>query len=473
MCVADDLVNRYTVFTVAVPKSSEPVESYMNTSKTQYAANVTNKNEDTRYAEPDPSLRPFFQYLLNSTKRKKPNLNIKSSDSRLVENFINFSINDLQNSVKPSDTILSVRVSSPQQPAHPPYAYSHESESQYLPVPVYTNVPKPKRPDSSPPSISVSGSVYPTPTTPSAYKHWQESPLIFPDNNKTPSNTGPPVVSSSSNSHYNDRPSPAYDNIPVLVNDQTPTFITPVQLQNAPTFITPIEYQGPTFVTPISVTQMWDGRPPPEIVILEDIDTESGPPQNDPVVVEHDPVAGVAGGVVSPATAAAATAAAGGAGAAAAAAAATAAGVAGAGAAAVVGLGVAGTSGGSGVAPGGGGALTPADQVQCRAGRSTSKICSELITTSSSPASSGSFLDGLISLFTSLYVFGPLTLTFWSMLFPPMSVILTSGIGVVSFLFPWLLPRIWFGRQIGQTFNINQFDQLFDNANDYHQPYYQ
>jgi len=211
-------------------------------------------------------------------------------------------------------------------------------------------------------------------------------------------------------------------------------------------------------------------------VILEDIDTAIEPPQNDPVV-EQDPAVGSGGGGAGSAAAAAAAVAA-------AVATAGSVGAVGAVGAAVAGAGTAAAagSGGNGISEaladpangiGGGGTASPADQVQCRAGRSPSKVCTELITTSSSPATSGStsFLDRLISLFTSLSFIGPLTLTFWSMMFPPMSIILTSGIGVVSLLFPWLLPRIWFGRQFSQTFYRNQFDRRFENTNDYRQSY--
>jgi len=432
------------------------VESYLSTSKNQYASNVINKKEDTRYAEPDPSLRPFFQFLLNSTKRKKRNLT-KSSDSRLVENFINYSINNLRNPVRADslDSIIlmhNVREHS---------SYKHEPETQYLPVPIYSRVPKPKplKYDLFSPD-SISGSIYQT-STQDPYKNWQETPLIFPDSNKKPPVSHPPFISSN---YYQ----PNY-NTPVTVNNQSPTFITPIELQ-APTFITPIEYQGPTFVTPISVTQapLTDGNPPPTIVILEDIDTVVEPPISDPIV-EQDPAGAGGSGAASAAAIGGAAGIIGAVGAGA--------GIAGiAGGAIAGGAAVAGVTAGNGGGGGGGGTLTPADVAQCRAGGSASKVCSELITTSSSSTTSSSgfiqILDDLIYLFTSFNFFGPLMITFWSIIFPPMSIILTSGLGVISFLFPWILPRIWFGRQLMHTFNINQFEERFDNTNDYHQPYY-
>lgn len=470
--VTDDFANRYTAFTMATPKSSETVESYLNASKYQFTSNVTNRNEDTRYAEPDPLLRPFFQFLLNSTKRKKRNL---KHDSRLVENFINYSINDLQNPVH-GDSIMLMHTAIGSNPS-----YKYESKTQYLPVPLYSKIPNPKPAGyDSAQSGSMSDSIYQS-STPNPYNYWQETPLIFPDGNIKPSTIRPSFVSSN---YY----TPDYDSRPVLADhNEAPTFITPVQFQ-APTFITPVNYQGPSFVTPISVTQtpLWDGNPPPTIVIIEDINTEDDSPQSDPIV-EQDP--GSAGGVAASSPAAGSSVAT----AAAAAAAATTAGVA-AGVATGAGVGIVGVSvgsavasagvsggvdgGGTGGGSSGGGnvvAPTPGDEVQCRVGGDTSNVCSQLITTtsSSSPADSGtSFLYGLISLFTTLNFLGPLVLTFWSMIFPPMSIILTSGIGVVALLFPWLLPTLWFGRQLRPTLNVNQFEQHFDNTNNFHQPYY-
>jgi len=441
----------------------EFVESYLSTSKNQYASNAINKKEDTRYAEPDPSLRPFFQFLLNSTKRKKRNLT-KSSDSRLVENFINYSINNFRNPVH-ADSLDSIIL---MHNIGEHSSYKHEPETQYLPVQIYSKntKPKPIRYDLSS-SDSISGSIYQT-STQDPYKNWQETPLIFPNANGKPSTARPPYISSN---YYQ----PNY-NIPVIINDQSPTFITPIELQ-APTFITPIEYQGPTFVTPISVTQapLTDGNPPPTIVILEDIDTAVEPPLSDPIV-EQDPVGAGGSGVAS-------AAAVGGAAGIIGAAIGAGAGVAGitgiaGGAVAAGGAAAAAVAGGTAGNGGGGGGvetLTPADVAQCRAGGSASKVCSELITTSTSPSTSSGFiqfLDDLIYLFTSFNFIGPLMITFWSIIFPPMSIILTSGLGVISFLFPWILPRIWFGRQLMNTFNINQFDQRFDNTNNYHQPYY-
>jgi len=436
----------------------EFVESYLSTSKNQYASNAINKKEDTRYAEPDPSLRPFFQFLLNSTKRKKRNLT-KSSDSRLVENFINYSINNLQNPVR-ADSLESI-ILMHNNGEHS--SYKNEPETQYLPVKMYSKIPKPKpiRYDLSS-SDSISGSIYQT-STQDPYKNWQETPLIFPSSNGKPSTARPSYIESN---YYK----PNY-NIPVIINDQSPTFITPIELQ-APTFITPIEYQGPTFVTPISVTQtpLTDGNPPPTIVILEDIDTAVEPPLSDPIV-EQDPVGAGGSGVAS---AAAVGGAAGIIGAAIGAGALGVAGISGIAGGAATAAAVAGGTAGNGGVGGGAGILTPADVAQCRADGSASKVCSELITTSTSPTSSGfiQFLDDLIYLFTSLNFIGPLMITFWSIIFPPMSIILTSGLGVISFLFPWILPRIWFGRQLMHPFNINQFDQRFDNTNNYHQPYY-
>jgi hypothetical protein len=190
------------------------------------------------------------------------------------------------------------------------------------------------------------------------------------------------------------------------------------------------------------------------------------PPQSDPIV-EQDPVGAGGGGAE-----AAGAGAGGGAAATAAAAAAGITSVVGAGA------GIAGIAGGVAASITGGdagGTLTPADIAQCRAGGGASKVCSELITTSSSPDSSDSisFLDSITSLLSSINFIGPLMITFWSMLFPPMSIILTSGLGVISFLFPWILPRLWFGRQLTHSFNINHFDQRVENTNSYyHQPYY-
>jgi len=87
----------------------------LNTSKTQYTRNVADdREEDTRYVEPDPSLRPFFQFLLNSTTRKKRNRNVAPSDGRLVQDFI--SHYHLYNPVvrgRPSGPTLFVRAPPP------------------------------------------------------------------------------------------------------------------------------------------------------------------------------------------------------------------------------------------------------------------------------------------------------------------------------------------------------------------------
>lgn len=448
--VTDDLVNRYTDFTTATPRSLESMKSYLSTTKNQYTSNVINKKEDTRYAEPDPSLRPFFQFLLNSTKRKKRSAT-KSPDSRLVEDFINYSINDLRNPVHADSLNSIILMNTPG--IHS--SYNYKSETQYLPVPIYTKVPKPKPTEYDlATSISMSNYLYYQTTTPDPYKNWQETPLIFPNSNIKPSTTHSPFISSN---YY----LPEKYNIPALVNDQ------------APTFITPVEYQGPMFVTPISVTQspLSDGKPPPTIVILEDIETVADPPLSDPIVQQDSGGASAGAGSGAAAAAIAAAAAAAGAGIGAGV---GITGIAGGVAAAAAAGGAGGGAGGIGGA-GVDGILTPADEVQCRADGSATKVCSDLITTSTSPSSSSytSFLESLISLISSFNFIGPLMLAFWSIVFPPMSIILTSGLGFISFMFPWLMPRLWFGRQNRQTFNMNQFNQRLDNTPNYsHQPYY-
>lgn len=473
---ADDHVNRYTAFTTVTRKSlEESVESYLGTPKNQYAANIIKKKGDTRYAEPDPSLRPFFQFLLNSTKRKKRNL-MKSPDRRLVENFINYSINELRNPVR-ADSLDSVILMHTAGTGSPSY-YTNESETKYMQVPVYTKISNPERIGGGYHQQGVSSSPAPDPMdqtpTPYPYTNWQETPLIFPYGDQKPPTTRPPFVSSG---YY-----PQDYDVPSLVAGRPPTFVTPVEHQ-APVFITPVQHPGPTFVTPISVTQtqLSDGNPPPTIVILEDIDPETELPQSDPIVEQDPAVAGgTGGGAGTGALAAAAAAAVLGAGA-------GIVGISGGAAAAVAlgglaggagGAGGAGAGGGAGVGAGGGlddtGELQPAQVIQCRSG--ASKVCSELITTSSSSASSSSsssLLDGLITFFSALNFIGPLSLIFWSVLFPPMSIILTSGLGVLSFMFPFLLPRMWFGRQLGHNISTNQFDPHFDNTNNhYHRPYY-
>jgi len=439
----------------------------LSTSKIQYASNVTNgKEEDARCAEPDPSLRPFFQFLLNSTKRKKRDP-IRSPDRRLVEDFVSHSINDLRNPIR-GDPLGPIPLDAPgayavSRPSHEHRDDEHR-ETEYLPVPIFTRVPRPKpvvpvvlpRPDIFAASAgSLSGAAAHQTSAPNPYAHWQETPLIFPNSHRKPVATTRPAAAPSSSNHYH---RPGYGAGPVLADDQPPTFVTPVQLR-PPAFVTPVEHQGPTFVPPISVAQ----APPPTIVILEDIDTaDDADPQSDPAAEQDDAGGAAAGTGGGPAAAA-------GAGIAAA---------AGAGAAAIAGIAGGSASAAAAAAGAGGGGGTPADVVQCRSsgGGSASKVCSELITTTTSSASSGSswfFLDGLITLFTSLNFFAPLALTFWSMLFPPMSVILASGLGVVSLLFPWLLPRIFLGRQLGSDFSIvKPLDERLENANNHHQPYY-
>lgn len=393
---------------------------------------------------------------------------MKPADRRLVENFISYSINDLRypNRADSLDSIiLNIHAAEPQS-----VSLKHGHETQYLPVPIFTKVPRPK-PAAAERDPVPSGTIhYHQTSTPDPYANWQETPLIFPDGNRRPPyvpaddgqrppSYAPPSYAPPADYHHQHDPTDyQHQNDPFDYHHQH----DPVGHDHqSPVFVTPIEYQGPTFVTPISVTQ----APPPTIVILEDMDTVDASPQSDPLV-EQDPATGVGG--------------AGGGGAAAAAAA----GAAAAAAAAGAGAGIVGISGGSaaiaataGVGGGGGGALTPADVVQCRSGGGATKVCTELITTSSSTSTSSgssSFLDGLIALFTSLNFFTPLALTFWSILFPPMAIILTSGLGVVSFLFPWLMPRIWFGRQLGgSSVNAKSQDryQRIENPNGYHQPY--
>lgn len=406
---------------------------------------------------------------------------MKSPDRRLVENFINYSINDLRNPVRASslDSVVLMHAVGTRSPSY----YTNESETKYLQVPIYTKIAKPQRTGGGYQQQGVSSSpaydpLYQTPT-PYPYSNWQETPLIFPYGDQKPPSTRPPFVSSG---YYP----------PEEYAGHRPAFVTPVEHQASPVFITPVQsYQGPTFVTPISVaqTQLSDGNRPPAIVILEDIDPETEPPQSDPVVEQDPSVAGEAGegageagggagsgGLAGAAAATGAAAAVLGAGA-------GIVGITGGAATAVALGGLAGGAGGTGAGgtgAGGGlggitGALQPAQEIQCRSG--ASKVCSELITVPSSPASSSgpsSLLDGLITFFSALNLVGPLSLIFWSMLFPPMSIILASGLGVLSFMFPFLLPRMWFGRQLGRDISTNRFDSRFDHVTNHprRRPYY-
>lgn len=57
-----------------------------------------------------------------------------------------------------------------------------------------------------------------------------------------------------------------------------------------------------------------------------------------------------------------------------------------------------------------------------------------------------SLMDYVASIFGGMNILNPIGFTFWSMMFAPLSIILTSGLSMFAFLFPWLFPAIWFGR---------------------------
>lgn len=64
----------------------------------------------------------------------------------------------------------------------------------------------------------------------------------------------------------------------------------------------------------------------------------------------------------------------------------------------------------------------------------------------SRPSSSTSLLGYLQTLITSLPFIGPISVSLWIIFLGPLSFLLLGAMGVASFIFPWLAPRLVFGR---------------------------
>ncbi|KAG8243263.1 hypothetical protein J6590_048407 [Homalodisca vitripennis] len=76
---------------------------------------------------------------------------------------------------------------------------------------------------------------------------------------------------------------------------------------------------------------------------------------------------------------------------------------------------------------------------------------SSTIATTTKKPSSGSMtiLEHIASFFASMTIFNPISLSFWSFLFAPVSILLASGLGVAALILPWIFPSYWFGRRSG------------------------
>lgn len=314
-------------------------------------------------------------------------------------------------------------------------------------------------------------------------------PSYKPDPNPGPEST-PPYTNDAS------KPvKPVYED-PVFVEPNTPIFITPVSITNIQN-------------NPLNPVVATNGNPPPSIVVLEDLST-----------LDDDPSAGsgldasmstqltgsmTLGDGGAAAAAAGAGNGAGGAGSAAGVGAAAAAGAGAAGAAAAAAASSAalatGISGGVvGTAAAGNAAACNNIQVNTfngQQGLNRQGIqCPENVNINlnsgtppdggfddpappaqAPPADPGGEDGGIIlgsfslfeyfsSIFGAINILNPVGFAFWALMFAPLSVLVTSGLGAVAFFFPWLFPRLWLGRsfQNGRSLQ-NDTDILFSLKN--------
>uniref|UniRef100_A0A8D9EUN1 Uncharacterized protein n=1 Tax=Cacopsylla melanoneura TaxID=428564 RepID=A0A8D9EUN1_9HEMI len=302
-----------------------------------------------------------------------------------------------------------------------------------------------------------------------------------------------PTPSSETNSQ-SQRPdqskpvNPVYDD-PVFVEPNTPIFITPVSITNI--------QNNP--LNPIVAT---NGQPPPSIVVLEDLSVANdAPPAGAGLdatigttmtgsVTLGDPGVGSAAGAGGGggAGAAAAAAAAGGAGAAGGAAAAAAAA-----SSAAVATGITGGVVGSAAA----GSAAMCNNIQLnsfnRQGIQCPPVNINVLSSGNVPPDGaldddpgppaqapsntpmddpddggvilGSFslFEYLSSLFGAINVLNPVGFAFWALMFAPLSILVTSGLGAMAFFFPWLFPRLWLGGRSLRTRRSfqNETDLLF------------
>lgn len=73
---------------------------------------------------------------------------------------------------------------------------------------------------------------------------------------------------------------------------------------------------------------------------------------------------------------------------------------------------------------------------------------STVATTTKKPSShSMTVLEYIQDFFTSMTIFNPISMGFWSFLFAPVSILLASGLGVAALVLPWLFPSYWFSRR--------------------------
>lgn len=74
---------------------------------------------------------------------------------------------------------------------------------------------------------------------------------------------------------------------------------------------------------------------------------------------------------------------------------------------------------------------------------------STVATTTKKPSSDSSMgvFDYIASFFASLTLFNPISLSFWSFLFAPLSVLLASGLGLAALILPWFFPSYWVRRR--------------------------
>lgn len=282
--------------------------------------------------------------------------------------------------------------------------------------------------------------------------------------------------------HEQTKPSKPVYNDPVFVEPNTPIFITPVSITNI--------QNNP--LNPIVAT---NGEPPPSIVVLEDLSVTNDSPAGSGLngsmgttltgsVTLADPGAGAGAGAAAGSS--------GGAGpAVAAAAAAGAAGSAAAAASSAVATGI--TGGVVGSAASGSTAICNNIEVntfnrqgiQCPPVNinvlSSGDIPPDEVDDDSSPPAqappatqvdtpedggiiveSFSLFEYLSSMFGAINVLNPVGFAFWALMFAPLSILVTSGLGAVAFFFPWLFPRLWLGRSFRNRRSLqNETDLLF------------
>lgn len=382
---------------------------------------------------------------------------------------------------------------SPEPPPKPIYHYpsaepSPEPEYQYIsstykpashPVHHYP-VSEPHYPYTSV-IIHTSTSIHPEPQPePSPDPSWSAPLADYPESDLEDPQPGPEIIVGSDDSVSAPPPEPP------LANDvtQQPSRPTPPPIFIFASPISPASSPG----SPLNPVTISSGRPPPSIVILsspEDVPAAS-PPLADPVAPAV--AAGGAGGggglipifpIIPPIAPIVPV-------------------------PVVPGLlgGSGGLGGGSGLA-GGGNSNCPSVQVfnvQSISNSVENKDCiinlnspvhnsigddqieapsddimyddipdSSTVATTTKKPSSGSMtmLEFLQDIISSMTFFNPITMSFWSFLFAPMSILLASGVGVAALVLPWVFPSYWFGRRSSSSkrrFNYENSPYKFNQA---------